>query len=65
MGLTGVILGVLGGISTILFIVEYLRPMEKPLIHTFTGEFWMYLAGLLFLAAIVCLLGRKQSYPED
>jgi ABC-type antimicrobial peptide transport system permease subunit len=64
MGFMGAILGVLGGISGILFIVENLRP-EAPLIKTipelFPGSFWMYLAGLLFLGAIVCLLGRKHN----
>jgi membrane associated rhomboid family serine protease len=65
MGFIGAILGALGGISTVLFIVEVLRYGETPLISDKFGEmFWMYLAGLLFLGAIVCLLGRKHS-PGD
>jgi hypothetical protein len=62
MGFIGAILGALGGISTVLFIVEVLRYGETPFISDKLGEmFWMYLAGLLFLGAIVCLLGRKHS----
>ncbi len=61
MKLLGTFLGILGGISTILYIVEYLRPSQQPIIPNLGGEFYMYLAGLLFLGAITCFVGSKNS----
>jgi hypothetical protein len=63
MKTVGAILGAIGGISTILFIVEVVRA-DVPLIYHFTAEFWMYLAGLLFLGSIVCFLAGKNTYQD-
>jgi len=62
MRLAGAILGALGGVSTILFIVEVLRSGEEYLISDKLGAmFWLYLGGLLFLGAITCFMGSRNN----
>jgi hypothetical protein len=62
MGIIGSILGALGGISGILFIVEVVRAGSDPLISSKLGAmFWLYLAILLFLGAIVSFISRNRS----
>ena len=63
MGITAVILGALGAISAAFGVLNILGlPEEGPLIsEKFTWPFWMYLAIILLLGAIACLLGRNQN----
>jgi hypothetical protein len=68
MKILGAILGALGGVSLLLWITEYIMVKAdyfyEPLFTYFNADFCMYLAGLLFLAAIVCLLINKRSSVE-
>jgi hypothetical protein len=63
MGLAAVFLSLFALISTIFSILGILGlPAEGPLFSDkLTWYFWIYLAGVLLLGAIVCLLSRKQS----
>jgi len=66
MGLTAAILGALGAISAAFGVLNILElPEEGPLIsEKLIWPFWMYLAIILLLGAIACLLGRKQNYED-
>jgi hypothetical protein len=66
MGLTAAFLSLLAGISTIFGILNILGlPSEGPLLSDkLNWYFWMYLAGILLLGAIACLLARKKNYEE-
>ena len=58
MGLLAFILGILGGLSAVMGIITAAEVV--PLIGTeFTWLFWFWVAGILFLAAITCLLARS------
>ena len=57
MGALALILGILGGLSAIMGIVTAAGLI--PLVTTaFTAIFWLGLAGVLFVAAITCLVAR-------
>ena len=59
MGFLAVILGLLGGLCAIMGIVTAAGVM--PLITAeFTAIFWLGLAGVLFVAAILCLVARSE-----
>jgi hypothetical protein len=63
MGFTAAIVGVLGGISAILSVLGILQVPSDPIISDkLTWTFWLMLSGILFLASITLLLGRKQDY---
>jgi hypothetical protein len=65
MGLTALVLGVLGGIAAILGVLNILQIPSDPLISAkLTWPFWMYAAIILILGAIAFLLGRKQNYED-
>ena len=60
MGLLALILGLLGGLCTIMGVVTAAEVM--PLIAAeFTAIFWLGLAGVLFVAAILCLVARSEA----
>ena len=57
MGVLALILGILGGLCTIMGILT--AAAVVPLVTAaFTGIFWLGLAAVLFVAAITCLVGR-------
>ena len=61
MGVLALILGLLGGLCLIMGIITAAAVI--PLVSAaFTGIFWLGLAGVLFLAAITCLMSRGE--PE-
>ena len=65
MGLTALILGILGGIAAVLGVLNILEIPSDPLISDkLTWVFWMYASGVLLLGAIAFLLGRKQNYED-
>jgi hypothetical protein len=65
MGLTALVLGVLGGIAAVLGVLDILEVTSEPLISDkLNWMFWMYAAIILILGAIAFLLGRKQNYED-
>ena len=57
MGVLALILGILGGLGLITGVITAAGVI--PLITAeFTGIFWLGLAGVLFVAAITCLVSR-------
>lgn len=66
MGLTAAFLALLAGISTIFGVLNILGlPNEGPLLSDkLNWYFWMYLAGILLLGAIACLLARGKKYED-
>ena len=59
MGLLALILGLLGGLCTIMGIITAAGVV--PLVAAeFTAIFWLGLAGVLFVAAILCLVARSE-----
>ncbi|OGN96864.1 MAG: hypothetical protein A2Y89_01480 [Chloroflexi bacterium RBG_13_51_18] len=65
MGLTAAILGALGGIATVLGVLNILEVTSDPILSDkLTWPFWMYAAIVLLLGAIAFLLGRKQNYED-
>jgi hypothetical protein len=66
MELTGILFAVLGFISAALGTLRILDVPSQPILSAkLTWEFWMAAAGILFLAAIVFMLGRKPGGSED
>lgn len=62
MGLAALIIAALGVISAALGVVNILQLTTDPIISDkLTWPFWMYLAIVLLLLAIVCMLGRRQN----
>jgi len=57
MGVLALILGILGGLCTIMSIITATE-IILLVTPTFTAIFWLGLAGILFLAAITCLVTR-------
>jgi len=57
MEILALIVGFIGGVCTILGIITGAGAMS-PLGAAITAMFWLALAGVLFLACIVCLLCR-------
>ncbi len=65
MKIAGAILGALGGICTILYVVEVFRAGQAPLFSDKLGVFfWIYLGIFLFLGAIVCIMLRKRNTAD-
>lgn len=65
MGIIAWCLAALGAISAALGVINILEVSPEPIIsEKLTWPFWMYLAIVLFLAAIAFLLGRGKSYEE-
>jgi len=61
MGLTAVILGLIGALSAVMGIVTAAE-VVAPIMPQFTWTFWFALSGLLVLGAIAFAVGR--SYME-
>jgi len=61
MGLTAVILGLIGALSAVMGIVTAAEVIA-PIMPQFTWTFWFALSGLLLLGAIAFAVGR--SYME-
>ena len=62
MGIVATILGVIGGLTTIVGILNILEIPSTPVISdAFTYTVWFWISALLFLAAMLCMLGRKQD----
>ena len=61
MGVLALILGILGGLSMIMGIITAAEVI-LPVTAGFTGIFWLGLAGVLFVAAITCLVSRGGTY---
>ena len=57
MGVLALILGILGGLCTIMSIITATE-IILLVTPTFTAIFWLVLAGVLFVAAITCLVAR-------
>jgi len=57
MGVLALILGILGGLCAIMSIV-IAAGVALLIPAGFTAIFWLGLAGILFLAAITCLVTR-------
>ena len=65
MTLTAWILAALGAISAVLGVLDILQVTSEPLISDkLNWTFYLMLSGILFLAAIFCMLGRKQNYED-
>ena len=57
MGVLALILGILGGLCLIAGVLTAAEVM-LPIYAAFSGIFWLGLAGVLFVAAITCLVAR-------
>jgi hypothetical protein len=57
MGLLALILGILGGLCTIVGILTA-GEVILPVTAAFTAIFWLGLGGVLFVAAITCLVAQ-------
>ena len=57
MGLLALILGILGGLCAIMGIITAAE-IILPVTAAFTPVFWLGLAGVLFIAAIFCLVAQ-------
>lgn len=66
MGLIAAIVALLGGISAVLGVVNILQITSQPIFSDkLTWTFWMAMAVVLLLLAIVLLLGRKPGGSAD
>ncbi len=57
MGVLALILGILGGLGTIMSIITAAELIPMVFIG-FTDIYWLGLSGILFVAAITCLVAR-------
>ena len=57
MGLLALILDILGGLYTIMGILTA-GEVILPVAAAFTAIFWLGLAGVLFVAAVTCLVAQ-------
>jgi len=63
MGVLALILAIIGGLCIIMSIITVAEVI--PLIFVgFTGIYWLGLAGILFVAAITCLVARGAGTYE-
>ena len=60
MGVLALILGILGGLCVVMGII-IAAGVALLLPAGFTAIFWLGLAGILFVAAILCLVARGES----
>jgi hypothetical protein len=58
MGVLALILGILGGLCTIVGVLTAAEVLSL-VTAAFTGIFWLGLAGVLFVAAITSLVARS------
>jgi hypothetical protein len=59
MGVLALVLGLFGGLCTMMGVVTAAEVV--PLIAAgFTAFFWLGLAGVLFVAAVLCLIARGE-----
>ena len=59
MGVLALILGLLGGLCAIMGIITAAGVIGL-VVAEFTAIFWLGLAGVLFVAAILCLVARSE-----
>ncbi len=65
MGIAAAILGVIGGLTTIVGILNLLEIPSTPIISdAFTWTVWFSISALLFLASIIFMLARKPEGGE-
>jgi len=57
MGVLALVLGILGGLCTIMSIITAAEVIPMVFVG-FTGIYWLGLAGILLVAAITCLVAR-------
>ena len=57
MGVLALILGILGGLGTIMSILTAAEVIPMVFVG-FTDIYWLGLSGVLFVAAITCLFAR-------
>ena len=60
MGMLAWILGILGGLCAIMGVITAPAVIEEY--FDLTWEFWLMIAGILFLASIASALGRGTQY---
>lgn len=60
MGVLALILGILGGLCVVMGII-IAAGVALLIPAGFTAIFWLGLAGILFVAAILCLVARGES----
>ena len=58
MGVLALILGILGGLCTVTSIITAAQVIPMVFVG-FTEIYWLGLAGVLFVAAITCLVARS------
>jgi len=63
MGVLALILGIIGGLCTVMSILTATEVIPLVFIG-FTGIYWLGLAGILFVATITCLVARGPSTYE-
>lgn len=59
MGIIAAMLGAIGGLTAVMGIITALEVIPLVTPHL-TWTFWLSLSAILFLAAIVILLGREE-----
>jgi len=57
MGVLALVLGIIGGLCTIMSIITATEAIPTVFVG-FTGIYWLGLAGVLLVAAITCLVAR-------
>lgn len=63
MGVLALILGIVGGLCTIMSILTATEVIPMVFIG-FTDIYWLGLAGILFVATITCLVARGPGLSE-
>ena len=63
MGVLALILGIVGGLCTIMSILTATEVIPLVFIG-FTDIYWLGLAGILFVATITCLVARGAGTSE-
>jgi len=63
MGVLALILGIVGGLCTIMSILTATEVIPMVFIG-FTEIYWLGLAGILFVATITCLVARSAGPSE-
>ena len=63
MGVLALVLGILGGLCTIMSIITATEVIPMVFVG-FTDIYWLGLAGILFVAAITCLVARGAGTYE-
>lgn len=63
MGVLALILGIVGGLCTVMSILTATEVIPLVFIG-FTDIYWLGLAGILFVATITCLVARGPGLSE-